>query len=122
MNLSARAWAFKHSSAALKAWLWVIASSVRLILDCLNRTEERDEHLVIHIGDNGPGMEEDLVRRILAGQVEARGSGIGIKNIRERLKQFYGDDFSLDIDSMQGRGTTVTITVAKLEPAEAMEG
>jgi two-component system sensor histidine kinase YesM len=86
------------------------------------RTEERDEHLVIHIGDNGPGMEEDLVRRILAGQVEARGSGIGIKNIRERLKQFYGDDFSLDIDSMQGRGTTVTITVAKLEPAEAMEG
>jgi two-component system sensor histidine kinase YesM len=86
------------------------------------RTEERDEHLVIHIGDNGPGMEEDLVRRVLAGQVEARGSGIGIKNIRERLKQFYGDDFSLDIDSMQGRGTTVTITVAKLEPAEAIEG
>jgi len=86
------------------------------------RTEDRDRRLVIHIGDNGPGMEEDLVQRILAGEVEARGSGIGIKNIHERLRQFYGGDFSLDIDSMRGRGTTVTITVAKLEPGEAMEG
>ena len=82
------------------------------------RTEDRDGRLAIHISDNGPGMEEELVRRILAGQVEATGSGIGIKNIHERLKQFYGGEFSLDIDAWQGRGTTVTITVAKLE-AEA---
>ena len=86
------------------------------------RSEDRDGRLVIHIGDNGPGMEEDLVRRILAGEVEARGSGIGIKNIHERLRQFYGEEFSLDIDSKRGRGTTVTIAVAKLEPVEAVPG
>lgn len=83
------------------------------------RTEDRDERLAIHIRDNGPGMKGDLVRRILAGQVEARGSGIGIKNIHERLRQFYGREFSLNIDSMQGQGTAVTITVAKLEPEAA---
>ena len=85
------------------------------------RSEERGGRLAIQIGDNGPGMEQDLVQRILAGQVEARGSGIGIKNIHERLKQFYGDELSLDIDSTPGRGTTITITVALLEPAQAME-
>ena len=83
------------------------------------RIEDRDGRLVIHIGDNGPGMEKDLVRRILAGEVEARGSGIGIKNIHARLRQFYGDEFSLDIDSVRGRGTTITIVVAKLEPVES---
>ena len=65
-------------------------------------------------------MKRDLIQRILAGQVEARGSGIGIKNIHERLRQFYGGQFSLDIDSEPGRGTTVMITMAKR--TEAMDG
>ena len=82
-------------------------------------TEEQNGRLAIHIRDNGPGMEDELVRRILAGQVEARGSGIGIKNIHERLKQFYAGEFSLDIDSTQGQGTTITIMVAKLKPEAA---
>jgi len=85
------------------------------------RTADRNGRLIIQIEDNGPGMDAELVQRILAGQVEARGSGIGIKNIHERLRQFFGDEFRLDIDSMRGRGTRITISVAKIEEAAAAE-
>ena len=97
-----------------------VENSIKYGLEALNgicridiHTEERGGRLAVHINDNGPGMQKDLIQRILAGQVEARGSGIGIKNIHERLRQFYGGQFSLDIDSEPGRGTAVTITVAK---------
>lgn len=80
---------------------------------------EQNGRLAIHIRDNGPGMEDELIRRILAGQVEASGSGIGIKNIYERLQQFYTGEFDLDIDSRQGQGTTIKIVVAKLKPENA---
>jgi two-component system sensor histidine kinase YesM len=87
------------------------------------RTEDRDGRLMIQIQDNGPGMDAELVQRILAGKVEARGSGIGIKNIHERLRQFFGEEFSLNIESTRGRGTTITITVAKIgEAAAAVKG
>ena len=82
-------------------------------------TEECNGRISIHISDNGPGMNYELVRGILEGKVEAKVSGIGIKNIHERLKQFYAGECSLQIDSEKGRGTTVTITVAKLTPEEA---
>ena len=81
--------------------------------------EDRGSRLSIRISDNGPGMDSGLVRRILEGAVEARGSGIGIKNIHGRLKEFYNGECGLKIESEKGQGATVTITLAKLTAEQA---
>jgi two-component system sensor histidine kinase YesM len=78
------------------------------------RVEEREEMITISIQDNGPGMEQSLVQRIEAGEIEPRGSGVGIKNIRDRLHEIYGADCALSIDSQPGRGVIVTLTLPGL--------
>jgi two-component system sensor histidine kinase YesM len=83
------------------------------------RAELNGRSLSIRISDNGPGIEPSLVRRILEGKVEARGSGLGIKNIHERLKECYAGECGLRLDPAPGGGTTVTITVARLGLEEA---
>ncbi|MCX6112687.1 MAG: histidine kinase [Proteobacteria bacterium] len=64
------------------------------------------EMLVIKVMDNGPGMVVN--DRVLFGR------GIGLVNVRDRLKLLYGDKAKLDFDSNLNKGTTATITV----PAE----
>ncbi|MDB5084489.1 MAG: hypothetical protein JWN30_1375, partial [Bacilli bacterium] len=36
-------------------------------------------------------------------------SGIGLKNVNERLKIIYGDSFSMDVQSTPGVGTKITL-------------
>ena len=36
-------------------------------------------------------------------------SGIGIGNIQERIRLMYGEDYSMDIQSVVGTGTIVTL-------------
>ena len=43
--------------------------------------------------------------------------GIGLSNVRERLRVLYGEDFQLDIESREGQGTTIRIDVPELAPA-----
>jgi len=43
----------------------------------------------------------------------SKGSGYAIKNIMQRLKAYYGDNFSMNIFSKPGIGTTVSIEVNK---------
>ena len=45
------------------------------------------------------------------------GVSIGILNVNARLKNLFGDEYGLHIESIMGEGTTVTITV----PAIATE-
>jgi two-component system sensor histidine kinase YesM len=42
-------------------------------------------------------------------------SGIGIKNVNERIQLLYGQDYGVHIHSIIGSGTTVTIVLPLLE-------
>lgn len=68
--------------------------------------------LSIEIEDNGCGMAESTVRTMLDGgdrESVAIGSGIGIRNVIERLQLYYGDQAQCLIESTIGRGTKVTL-------------
>jgi signal transduction histidine kinase len=56
--------------------------------------------LILKVSDNGKGNGNKNV-------VE----GIGMKNIRERLDQLYGDNYSMELSSENGRGFSVTIKI-----------
>lgn len=71
------------------------------------------DQLVIEIIDNGEGMSEDKVIKLLNGENDKRRnfSGIGVNNVNKRIKLLYGEDYGVNISSMEGKGTIVSIVL-----------
>ena len=80
----------------------------------LIRSEHIGENLVVTISDNGTGMDAEAMNILLKKNDRKRvetGVSIGILNVNARLKQLFGPEYGLWIESQAGEGTTVTITV-----------
>ena len=75
--------------------------------------------LMIRIADDGCGMSEEKLEEVRRGlgKQENSGRGIGIGNISRRVHMLYGDG-KFDIESQEGVGTVVTITI----PQEVVKG
>ncbi|MEU7745914.1 histidine kinase [Nonomuraea sp. NPDC049158] len=69
----------------------------------------------ISVEDDGLGMEPDKLRRILAGEIAPTG-GVGLANVDERLRQVYGDEYGLVVETGPGAGTKVNIRLPKYHP------
>ena len=83
---------------------------------------EEDE-LYLSVADNGLGMTEDKVETILTGKSASgngRGSGIGVKNVNERIKLYFGEAYGLTIDSEPDEGTTVIIHLPAKDEKESL--
>lgn len=80
--------------------------------------EEGQDNLKLFVEDDGIGMtEEELVRllRIVDG-MEKPGednAGFGLANVAERLRLSYGEQYGLSIISTYGKGTKVEILIPK---------
>jgi len=90
------------------------------------RSRTAEGRLVLEVEDDGVGMESDGgLRQPVHGAEESRlgreVSGIGVRNVRERLMVLYGDEAQLEIESRPGRGTKVRLVVP-LTHGEAGEG
>ncbi|MGW4348747.1 sensor histidine kinase [Streptomyces sp. NPDC004690] len=84
---------------------------------CRIRITARDagaEALVV-IEDDGAGMDPRLLRRILAGEDSPSG-GIGLSNVDDRLRQVYGDDHGLVLETAPGAGMKITVRLPKYQP------
>jgi two-component system sensor histidine kinase YesM len=76
--------------------------------------KKRDQKLIVSIFDDGVGMGEDELGSLMSGKIESNKisfSGIGVKNVSERLKLYYGAESDLRIESRKGFATVVTIIV-----------
>lgn len=68
----------------------------------------------VQVEDDGVGMTGAHVRSLLEGEGEYAGDDhIGVRNCKNRLEQMFGPEHSLRIDSLPGRGTTVSFTVPR---------
>jgi two-component system sensor histidine kinase YesM len=67
--------------------------------------------IVLMVTDNGVGMNEDEIKELLIGKQESKDSfsGIGLKNVNERIKLTYGNDYGLLIKSQKGMFTTIEL-------------
>lgn len=70
------------------------------------RTYRENENLIILVKDNGIGFDPD---RITKGRVKL--GGIGIDNVNQRLKLYYGDKSGLEIKSEIEKGTEVKLVI-----------
>lgn len=78
----------------------------------------KDERLTIRVSDNGLGMTRKVMDQILTGGVRSGGSGVGVKNVNERIRLYYGKSYGLSFESELEEGTTVTITLPKEKTEE----
>ena len=75
------------------------------------RSVTRDGHTVIDVIDNGVGVSTGDATRV-------KGSGIGLRNVNERLRVIYGSNYQLQLDSVPGGGTCARIVIPELvQPA-----
>jgi two-component system LytT family sensor kinase len=68
----------------------------------------------VTVEDDGVGIEPDHLRSVLAGHTD--GVHVGLRNVDARLRQVYGDDHGLIIDTAPGAGTLITLRVPKSQP------
>ncbi len=68
----------------------------------------------VTIEDDGVGMDPEKLRATLAGHND--GEHVGLRNVDARLRQVYGDDHGLVIETAPGEGTLITMRVPKSQP------
>lgn len=77
---------------------------------------------LIRVRDNGPGMPQELVRKLTVESISTKstGSGLGLLIVKELLEACWG---KMTIESREGEGTTVTmrIPLADVEGINAKE-
>ena len=78
------------------------------------RIYSEGEDVIFCVEDNGVGMTEEQCRSILHKE-PGDNSGIGIKNVNDRIKIYFGKEYGLSIESELDEGTIVTIRMPKVE-------
>jgi two-component system LytT family sensor kinase len=80
------------------------------------RIASRDEgtHTEITVEDDGIGMDPDALRSTLTAADD--GLHVGLRNVDTRLRQLYGADGGLVVETNTGAGTLVRMRVPKSQP------
>ena len=79
---------------------------------------EEEDRLIFCVRDNGIGMTTEQlahVRAMICGQQmdASNPSGFGLFNVNQRMQLNYGPLYGLEIDSVYGEGTIVTVVIPK---------
>lgn len=73
-----------------------------------------NDRIYITVRDNGAGFEPDMLERINKNEnISNKGEHIGITNVKERLRIFYGDTASVEINSRPGE-TLVKVVLPEI--------
>ncbi len=87
------------------------------------RAFREGENVIIEVEDNGPGMSQEVVEQLLKPQgsagPKAKGSGIGLRNVHQRIRLTFGEPYGLSILSEPDSGTVVRICLPALDEAQA---
>jgi two-component system LytT family sensor kinase len=71
------------------------------------RSLRNGNHAIIDVIDNGAGIASADASRI-------KGTGIGLRNVNERLRVIYGANYQLQLDSVPGEGTCARIVLPEV--------
>ena len=95
----------------------------------IDETQDEALHIAIHAGvteeeviftieDDGVGMPPEVVDRLLT--APAGKSGIGVKNVHERIRLTYGEPYGIQVRSVEDEGTCVTIRLPRRKKGDAV--
>ena len=78
--------------------------------------------LIVDVADNGLGMRPEVAASLLdedRPEVRTSGSGIGVRNVHQRIRLTFGTEYGLTILSEPDEGTLVRIRLPALTREEA---
>ncbi|QAA30506.1 sensor histidine kinase [Clostridium manihotivorum] len=78
---------------------------------------EKYGKLFCEIVDNGAGMDEEQLSKLYSSTTSKHKhfTGIGIKNVDDRIKLLYGSDYGVKINSEVSAGTTISIFLSLID-------
>jgi two-component system sensor histidine kinase YesM len=93
-----------------------LTSKAEIVVEC----ELHGGAVVFTVSDNGGGMDEktlgELRGKLSDDPAPIQGySNIALLNIKDRLFHYYGDEGQIQIHSVQGEGTRVSISIPPIE-------
>lgn len=72
--------------------------------------------IVIEVQDNGVGMNQQQIDHLLKPEVEDKqNASFGARSVNRRIKMLYGEPFGLDVESVSGSYTKVTVRLPLIE-------
>ena len=68
---------------------------------------------MVSVADDGVGMDEAELERVFEPRQHFKGNmtGVGIRNIDERIRLYYGEGCGLSFTSHKGRGTVASVRI-----------
>ena len=73
----------------------------------------KDDKVYFSVKDNGAGMTKERIAEIMSADMtrvsKPRGSGIGFKNVRNRILKQYGSEGGVEVISEPDEGTEIII-------------
>ena len=82
------------------------------------RAYRRGDDLFIDVEDNGLGMRPEVAEQLLEEHrpaINTKGSGIGVRNVHQRIQLTFGRQYGLTIQSEPDEGTLVRIHLPALD-------
>lgn len=73
--------------------------------------EDMGDHIVWTVEDNGVGMDETIVNKL----VKTHTTGYGVNNVNDRLVLLYGEEYGIRIESVPDVGTKIRVLIPKKE-------
>lgn len=89
---------------------------------------EKEGMVCISVRDNGVGMSEETIEKVLNGtyreaDMASGGNGVGMDNVISRMRLFTGNDHVMTIKSEgEGKGTEVCLYLSKAAEEKKTEG
>ncbi len=80
------------------------------------RFEQAGSDIMVTVRDDGVGIDEERLKEIRRRlelppreDIKARAGSVGLKNIHDRIRLYYGSEYGVTIESRLGEGTIVTV-------------
>ncbi len=84
------------------------------------KAKDLEDEVVITIEDNGEGIPDDKIERLLSGTYtsDSRSTGLGIVNVNKRLKYYFGPEHGIKIERSPLGGAMIVMRI----PKDSLEG
>ena len=71
--------------------------------------EKTEQGILLQVRDSGAGMTAEQLSQLQSGLYQEHHSGLGLKNVHQRIRLYCGAPYGLSFESILGAGTAVTV-------------
>ncbi len=78
------------------------------------------EDIILSVADNGVGMTAEQVNSVLS-KNRSDSNGIGVRNVNDRIKIYFGECYGLSVESEPDEGTTIKVRIPRVTNENDLE-